>query len=104
MDKELSSHQLYIGAVSPDLGNPLHRYVFIEAMFKDAFLSGGRVYIRGGLPGTVDPSFIVADTFSSSGVVILIYVQFYIVAPPLVLPGSLSSRCFVSEMSIERRM
>src|SRR3569832_2952785 len=85
MDKELSSHPLYIGAVSPDLGNPLHRYEFIEAMFKDAFLRGGRVYIRGGLPGTGDPSIIGAATNSSAGVGIVPYLQFDNVAPPLVL-------------------
>lgn len=104
MDKELRSHPLYIGAVSPDLGNLLHRYVFIEAMFKDAFLRGGRVYIRGGLPGTGDPSFIGADTFSSAGVGIVPFVQFDNVAPPLVLPGALSARGLVSEMRMERRM
>src|SRR3569833_2089783 len=87
-----------------DLGNPLHRYVFIEAMFKDAFLRGGRVYIRGGVPGTGDPSFIGADTFSSAGVGIVPYVQFDNVAPPLVLPGALSARGLVSEMRMERRM
>ncbi len=104
MDKELRSHPLYIGAVSPDLGNPLHRYLFIEAMFKDAFLSGGRVYIRGGMPGTGDPSFIGADTFSSAGVGIVPYTQFDNVAPPLVLPPGLSTRGLVSGMRMERCM
>ena len=104
MDKELRSHPLYIGAVSPDLGNPLHRYLFIEAMFKDAFLSGGRVYIRGGMQGTGDPSFIGADTFSSAGVGIVPYTQFDNVAPPLVLPPGLIARGLVSAMRMKRRM
>ena len=38
MDKLLRAHPRYIGAVEPDLGNPLHRYLFIECMFKDAFI------------------------------------------------------------------
>lgn len=104
MDKELRSHPLYIGAVSPDLGNPLHRYLFIEVMFKDAFLRGGRVYIRGGMPGTGDPSFIGADTFSSDGLGVVPYDQFDDVAPLLVLPMALSARGLVSEMRMERRM
>ena len=104
MDKELRSHPRYIGAVSPDLGNPLHRYLFIEVMFKDAFVRGGRVYIRGGLPGTDDASFIGADMFSSAGVGIVPYVQFDDVAPPVVLPSALSARGLVSEMRMERRM
>jgi hypothetical protein len=104
MDNELRSHPLYIGAVSPDLGNPLHHYLFIEAMYKDAFLRGGRVYIRGGMPGTDDPSFIGANTFSSAGVGIVPYMQFDNVAPPLVLPSALSARGLVSEMRMERRL
>lgn len=104
MDKELRSHPLYIGAVSPDLGNPLHRYLFIEVMFKDAFVSGGRVYIRGGMPGTGDPAFIGADTFSSAGIGVVPYDQFDNVAPPLVLSAELSARGLVSEMRMERRM
>ncbi|MEW8029980.1 MAG: DUF6883 domain-containing protein [Candidatus Thiodiazotropha sp.] len=104
MDKELRSHPLYIGAVSPDLGNPLHRYLFIEVMFKDAFVSGGRVYIRGGMPGTGDPSFIGADAFSSAGIGVVPYDQFDNVAPPLVLSAELSARGLVSEMRMERHM
>lgn len=104
MDKELRSHLLYIGAVSPDLGNPLHRYLFIEVMFKDAFVSGGRVYIRGGMPGTGDPSFIGADAFSSAGIGVVPYDQFDNVAPPLVLSAELSARGLVSEMRMERHI
>jgi hypothetical protein len=73
-------------------------------MFKDAFLRGGRVYLRGGLPGTYDPSFIGADLFSSAGVGIVPYVQFDDIAPPVVLPAALSARGLVSEMRMKRRM
>ncbi|MEW8001077.1 MAG: DUF6883 domain-containing protein [Candidatus Thiodiazotropha endolucinida] len=104
MDQELRSHPLYIGAVSPDLGNPLHRYLFIEAMFKDAFLRGGRVYVKGGYPGTDDACFIGAEGFSPSGLGIIPYDQFDNAAPPLVLPAALSARGLVSKMRMERRM
>lgn len=104
MDQELRSHPLYIGAVSPDLGNPLHRYLFIEAMFKDAFLRGGRVYVEGGYPGTDDADFIGAKRFSPSGLGIVPYDQFDNAAPPLVLPAALSARGLVTKMRMERRM
>lgn len=104
MDQDLRSHPLYIGAVSPDLGNPLHRYLFIEAMFKDAFLRGGRVYVEGGYPGLDDADFIGAEGFSPSGLGIVPYDQFDNVAPPLVLPVALSARGLVSQMRMERRM
>jgi hypothetical protein len=104
MDQELRSHPLYIGAASPDLGNPLHRYLFIEAMFKDAFLRGGRVYVEGGYLGTDDADFIGAEGFSPSGLGIVPYDQFDNAAPPLVLPAALSARGLVSKMRMERRM
>lgn len=104
MDQELRSHLLYIGAISPDLGNPLHRYLFIEAMFKDAFLRNGRVYVEGGYPGTVDAGFISAEEFSPAGLGIVPYNQFNKVAPSLVLPTALSARGLVSKMRMERRM
>ncbi|WP_110692568.1 DUF6883 domain-containing protein [Salinicola halophyticus] len=104
MDQELRSHPLYIGAISPDIGNPLHRYLFIEVMFKDAFLRSGRVYVEGGYPGTVDADFIGAEEFSPSGLGIVPYDQFNNAAPPLVLPAALSARGLVSKMRMERRM
>lgn len=104
MDQELRYHPRYIGAVSPDLGNPLHRYLFIEAMFKDAFLRGGRVYVKGGYPGTDDTDFIGAEKFSPSGLGIIPHDQFDNVAPSLVLPVALSARGLVSKMRMERRM
>lgn len=104
MDQELRSHSLYIGVVSPDLGNPLHRYLFIEAMFKDAFLRGGRVYVEGGYPGTDDADFIGAEGFSPSGLGIVPYDQFDSTAPPLVLPAALSARGLASKIRMERRM
>gem|GEM_PF-527280 len=104
MDKTLRSHPLYIGAVSPDLGNPLHRYLFVEAMFKDAFLRGGRVYVEGGYPGTDDACFMGAEEFSSSGLGIVPWDQFDDAVPPLVLPAALSARGLISKMRMERRM
>ncbi|MCE8044370.1 hypothetical protein HOP60_19685 [Halomonas daqingensis] len=104
MDQELRSHRLYIGAVSPDLGNPLHRYLFIEALFKDAFLRNGRVYVEGGFPGADDADFIGAEKFSPSGLGVVPYDQFNIAAPSLVLPAALSARGLVSKMRMERRM
>lgn len=101
MDQKLRSHIHYIGAVSPDLGNPLHRYLFIDAMFKDAFLRHGRVYVEGGSPGADDADFIGAEEFSSSGLGIVPYDQFDKAAPPLVLPVAFSARGLVSKVRME---
>ena len=104
MDKELRSHPRYIGAVSPDLGNPLHVHLFVDMMFKDAFVRGGRVFVEGGFPGTEDSSFIGADKFSSSGLCIVPYDQFESKAPPLILPAALSPRGLITKMRMETRM
>ncbi len=104
LDKELLSHPLYIGAVLPDLGNPLHRYLFVEAMFKDAFIRGGRIYVEGGYPGTDDADFVGAEEFCSSGLGIVPWDQFDHVAPPLTVPAAFSARGLVSKMRMERRM
>lgn len=104
VDHELRSHPLYVGAVSPDLGNPLHRYLFIETLFKDAFLRGGRIYVKGGYPGADDADFLGGEEFSPSGLGIVPYEQFDNAAPPLVLPASLSARGLISKMRMERRM
>ena len=104
MDKRLRSHPRYIGAVSPDLGNPLHRYLFADMMFKDAFIRNGRVFVQGGFEGVYDGSFFGAETFSAVGMATLPYEEFEEIAPSINLPDSLSARGLVTEMRMRRRM
>lgn len=104
MDRCLRSHPRYIGAVSPDLGNPLHRYLFIDMMFKDAFIRNGSVFVRGGLEGDYDGSFFGADAFSMHGMITLPYNEFEESAPPVFLPDALSGRGLVTEMRMRKRM
>jgi hypothetical protein len=104
MDKGLRSHQRYIGVASPDLGNPLHRHLFVDMMFNDAFIRNGRVFVRGGFEGSYDGSFFGADTFSPGGVVALPYEEFEEKAPSAHLPDALSARGLVTEMRMRRRM
>ena len=103
MDKCLRSHLHYIGAVSPDLGNPLHRYLFIDMMFKDAFIRNGSVFVRGGLEGDYDGLFFGADAFSTRGMVTLPYNEFEESTPLVHLPHSLSGRGLVTEMRMRKR-
>lgn len=104
MDKSLCSHPRYIGAVSPDLGNPLHRYLFVEMMFKDAFIRNGRVNVCAGFEGQYDGLFFGADTFTSQGLSVLSHEKFEKIAPTADLPDSLSARGLVTEMRMQRRM
>lgn len=104
MDRRLRSHPRYIGAVSPDLGNPLHRYLFVDAMFKDAFIRNGRVFVQSGVESAYDGSFFGADTFSPAGMATLPYEEFEKKAPSAHLPNSLSERGLVTEMRMRKRM
>lgn len=103
MDKILRSHPRYIGAVSPDLGNPLHRYLFIDMMFKDAFINNGHVYVQGNFEGSYDGSFIGASTFSPTGLTTLPHRAFEEKAPADI-PVPISARGLVTEMRMSRRM
>lgn len=104
MDKHLRSHPRYIGAVSPDLGNPLHRYLFVEMMLKDAFIRGGRVFVQAGFEGDYNGLFFGADTFSSDGMVILPYEEFEEKSPFVHLPDSFSARGIITKMRMHKRM
>jgi hypothetical protein len=103
IDRRLRGYPRYIGAVSPDLGNPLQRYLFIEMMYKDAFVRQGRVFVRADWEGDYNGLFFGADTFSKSGIKVLAYEQFEKTAPTLILPPSLSSRGLVTEMRLKWR-
>jgi len=105
MDKCLRSHPQYIGAVSPDLGNPLHRHLFVDMMFKDAFIRNGRVFVQRDLvEGVYNGSFPGADTFSPDGMVTLSNEEFEAQAPSANGPDSLSARGLVTEMRMRKRM
>lgn len=104
VDERLRSHPCYIGAVSPDFGNPLHRQLFIELMFKDAFIQNGAVVVQAEFEGQYEGSFRGADDFSPNGMVVMPYEQFETSAPSPDLPGVLSARGLVTQMRMQRRM
>ncbi|MDB5855092.1 MAG: hypothetical protein JWR22_3133 [Herminiimonas sp.] len=104
VDQHLRTHPHYVGAVSPDMGNPLHRYLFVEVMFKDSFIRNGRVHLRSGSEGDFNGSFLGADTFSPLGMAVLSYEEFEKEAPPIRPAGSLSERGLVTQMRMRGRM
>ena len=102
MDAVLRAHPQYIGVVEPDLGNPLHRHLFVECMFKDAFIRSGQVVVQADSEGSYEGVFDGADTFSPAGMAVLPYEQFEGTAPSAQLPPSLSARGLVSQMRWQR--
>jgi hypothetical protein len=104
VDKRLRSYPRYVGAVSPDLGNPLHRQLFIELMFKDAFIQDGTVVVQADYEGEYQGSFIGADQFSPRGMIVMPYEQFETSSPSANLRTGLSARGLVTQMRMQRRM
>jgi hypothetical protein len=102
MDEYLRLHPRYIGAVSPDLGNPLHRELFVESMFKDAFIGQGTIALRAEVEGELHGGFDGADQFSKSGAIVMPYEQFEVSAPAVGFPESLSVRGLVTQMRMRR--
>lgn len=104
IDSRLRLHPRYIGAVSPDLGNPLHSYLFVEMLFNDAFIRNGRVFLRADFDGNYEGWFDGADTFSPEGAAILPYQVFESTSPSTHLPSELSARGLVTEIRMRGRM
>ncbi|RRQ22445.1 DUF6883 domain-containing protein [Thiohalobacter thiocyanaticus] len=104
IDGLLRKHPRYIGAVEPDLGNPLHLDLFVESMFKDAFIRDGRVFVRADFDGEYNGSFFGADAFSPGGEVVLPYEHFENSAPAPRFPDALSARGLVTDMRLRTRM
>ncbi len=104
MDKRLRSHPRYVGAISPDLGNPLHRYLLVDAMFKDAFIRNGRVFLQADFEGDYNGSFFGADRFSPVGVAVLPCEEFEEKAPSTRFPSSFSPRGLVTAMRMRRHL
>lgn len=103
MDKRLRAHPKYIGALVPDFGNPFHRDLFMDSLFKDAFVRSGRLHLQAGYEGDYDGSFFGARTFSSKREVVLPIAEFEKRAPKPRVPRRLSARGLISEMRMARR-
>lgn len=104
IDARCRAQTCYIGAVAPDLGNPLHRQLFMEMMFKDAFIQGGNVTVRADFDGNYAGSFGGANAFSKSGMITMPYEEFEAACPPLGLPASFSARGLITQMRMQGRI
>jgi hypothetical protein len=104
IDQTLRSYPRYLGALNPDKGNPLHLHLFVEMMFKNAFIRNGQVFLEGPLPGVEQASFPGAEKFSPYGMVVVPYADFESAAPDPNIPSELSARGLITQRRMRRRM
>jgi hypothetical protein len=102
IDSDLRSTPSYIGAMAADLGNPLHRILFVDQMFDDAIIRSGRVILRMGDEGEYDGIFDGAEAFHPEGRLVLPGDAFESACPPTPLVP-LSARGLVTEMRMRGR-
>lgn len=104
LDKRLRpSCRSYIGAVEPDLANPLQRQLFVDSLIRDAFIAEGAVHMSLEYDGNFEGSFSGADEFSESGIITLPPDKFEARRPPLDIPAELTARGLVSLMRLKNR-
>lgn len=103
IDDRLQRHPYYLGAVVPDLSNPLQRELIVDSLFRDAFIEGGVVYMSLGIEGYLDGDFHGADKFSEQGVVALSMEEFARRSPSIPALGKLSARAMVTLTRLQNR-
>lgn len=102
MDEHLRAHPRYIGVVSPDLGNPLHRELLVDMLLKDVFIRDGEVYARRDFSGELHVSFDGVEEFSGKEMHPLDDEPFEKAAPPFNLEVPLSARGLVTRQRMAR--
>jgi hypothetical protein len=102
MDAHLRSHVRYLGVFSPDLGNPLHRELLVDLLFKNAFIRDGIVYGGCDESGDFHFSFFGVKQFSGREVVPLKKEDFDRDAPAFNVDVPLSPRGLMTLQQLER--
>ena len=102
MDAHLRSYSRYLGVFSPDLGNPLHRELLVDSLFKDAFIRDGMVFGREDFSGELHASFYGVEQFSGREMVPLSPSEFERGAPAFNANVPLSPRGLITRQRLER--
>lgn len=102
IDSHLRSYSRYLGVFSPDLGNPLHRELLVDALFKDAFIQNGTVFGCRDFSGELHVSFYGVEQFSGRKMVPLSVDEFERRAPTFNPNVPLSPRGLITRQRLER--
>lgn len=102
IDAHLRSYTRYLGVFSPDLGNPLHRELLIDCLFKDVFIRNGTVFGCRDFSGELHVSFYGVEQFSGREMVPLSVEEFERSAPAFNANVPLSPRGLITRQRLER--
>ena len=98
IEARLRQRPYYLGAVVPDLSNPLQRELTVDSLIGDSFIEDGAVYVPlGGV------EFHGADKFSEQGVVVLSRKKFEERSPSIPVPRTPSARAIVTQKRLQKR-
>jgi hypothetical protein len=102
MDAHLRSYGRYLGVFSPDLGNPLHRELLVDLLFKDAFIRDGTIFGCRDASGEFHFSFRGVVQFSGREAVALNEDDFIRDSPVFDVDIPLSPRGLVTLQRLEK--
>jgi len=102
MDVRLRRYGRYFGVFSPDLGNPLHRELLLDSLYKNAFIRDGTVFGSCDDSGEFHFSFYGVEKFSGKEVVPLKVDEFEKNAPALNSGVPLSPRGLITLQQLQR--
>lgn len=102
MDAHLRSYGRYLGVFSPDMGNPLHRELLVDLLFKDAFIRDGIVFGSCDEGDEFHFSFYGVKQFSGREVVPLKKKDFDRDAPAFNVDVPLSPRGLMTLQRLEK--
>ena len=103
IDARLRQHPYYLGAVVPDLLNPLQRELTVDSLIRDSFIENGAVHMSLDSEGSLEGDFHGADQFSKHGIVALPWKKFEERSPSIPLPRTQSTRAGVTQMRLQTR-
>ena len=104
IDDHLQRYSYYLGAVVPDLSNPLQQWLLVGSLCRDAFIEKGVVHMELSFEGDLDDVFGGADKFSKQGIVGLPIEEFAKRSPKIPIPRTLSRRAMVTLMRLQNRL
>ena len=104
IDGHLQQFSYYLGAVVPDLSNPLQKQLLVDSLCRDAFIEKGVVHMELSFGGDLDGDFGGANKFSKQGIVGLPIEEFAKRSPSMPIPRARSKRAMVTFMRLQNRL
>lgn len=101
IDDLLGRCPYYMGAVIPDLSNPLQRELLVDFLICDSFIENGIVYMSLDIDGHCNSYFHGADKFSERGIVTLPMEKFAERSPLIPIPSTPSARAIATRILLQ---